>query len=87
MKVCQITYGSLEHVTIAVCRNARHQLASFGSPLLDIIDGHLVVWFLNRNWLCLWLFGSGPQNLMRPLGGAMYQTACGIHMTGPEVTA
>lgn len=87
MKVCQMTYGSLEHVTIAVCRDARYQLASLGSSLLDIIDGHPVIWFLNRDRLCLWLFGSSPQNLMRPLGGAMYRTACGIHVAGPEGTA
>lgn len=87
MKIYQTTYGSLEHVTIAVCRDACYQLASLGSSLLDIIDGHPVAWLLDRNWLRLWLFSSGSQNLMRPLGGAMYQTACGIHMAGPEVTA
>lgn len=74
------SYGSLEHVTIAVCCDARYQFASLGSSLLDIIDSHPVTGCLNRKRLCLWLLGSGAQDLVRPLGGAMYQAACGIHM-------
>lgn len=87
MKGYQGTYGGLEHVTIAVCRNARYQFASLGPSLLDIIDGHPVVWSLDRKRLSLWLLGSGSQDLVRSLGGAMHQTVCGIHMTGTEVTA
>lgn len=81
------TYGSLEHVTIAVCRDARYQPTRLGPSLLDIIDSHPVVGFLDRKRLGLWLLGSGTQGLVRPFGGAMYKTACGIDMTGADVTA
>ena len=81
------TYGRLEHVTIAVCRDAGHQLASLGPSLLDIIDSHPVIGFLDRKRFRLWLLSSGAQDLVRPLGGAMYQTACGIDMPGAQVTA
>lgn len=67
MKGYKRTDGGLEHVTVAVCRDACYQLASLGPSLLDIIDGHPVVWFLDRKGLCVGLLGSGCQNLVRPL--------------------